>query len=224
MKGRPILIELYGQEIDLGPSPSKLCIKRWTGALSPEPETVAWIETLPRGGVFYDIGASVGTHSIRAAMRGLIVTAFEPEEESYLSLLHTVKRNSLQVLCVQKALAKVCASGILGRGRSTYTFYASTTMEGQSVDAITLDYWCKHHDYPDYIKLDVDGNEEQIIEGGEEVLAKAKSVLIEVDPVINPNIPSMMQNLGFHYDKAQVESCMIRTGKYTGTANYIFVR
>ena len=74
------------------------------------------------------------------------------------------------------------------------------------------------------MKLDVDGNEEKIILGGQKVLPLIKSALIEVDPVVSPNLVGMMRELGFRYDPAQVKACMITEGKYKGTANYIFYK
>lgn len=215
---------LYDRVIDLGSNPSKIAIQRWAGKMSPEPETVAWIESLSVGATFFDIGASVGTHAIRAAVLGLRVTAFEPHEASWQELVVTVTRNQLLITCSNYALSNTFAEGRLAPGRSKYSFYTTYVPGYQHVEAITLDWWCEQHGYPDYVKLDVDGNEPQIIEGGEVTFGQVKSALIEVDPVVNPHIPQMMKRLGFTFDQAQVDSCMIRDGKYKGTANYIFNR
>jgi FkbM family methyltransferase len=216
-------VVLYGRKIDLGPTPSKICKQRWLGEMSPEPETVAWIETMEPKAEFFDIGASIGTHSVRAALWGLWVTAFEPHNASFLELLATMERNLLPVACVNIAISDEISQGRLVPGRSKYTFHNHPHAPGQPVASATLDYICHLRDsYPKYIKIDVDGNEVQIIHGGETTLKKAKSVLIEVDPVINSEIPHLMKSLGFHYDQKQVDACMIREGKYKGTANYIF--
>lgn len=213
--------------IDLGEHPSKLALRRWRGELSPEPETVQWIESLPRnqGKRFYDIGASVGTHAIRAHYCGLSVTAFEPYEPVYNDLCAVVDRNAIPILCSQLAFSDVVTDGRMAPGRSTATFYPDR-QEGQPARSTTLGQYCFMHGPPDYIKLDVDGNEEAIVRGGETLLksGRVQSLLIEVDPVVSPNLPSMMRELGYSWDKQQVEQCMIREGKYKGTANYIFFR
>ena len=219
-------IRLYDRTIDLGPAPSKLAVKRWTGVMSPEPETVAWIESLPQKKMFFDIGASVGTHAIRASLCGLFVRAFEPLELVYDELFGTVSRNDLPILCSKLAFHSTYTHGCMTRGRSTATFEPKGFV-GQPSFSTTLDRYCSEHFYdPDYIKLDVDGNEEAIIRGGEEVLRRGnvKSMLIEVDPVVSPNLVGMMKELGYRYDQAQVDACMITVGKYAGTANYIFYK
>lgn len=219
-------VTVDGHIVDLGPNPSKLMEARWTGVLSPEPETVAWINSLTPGKGFYDIGASVGVHTIRAALRGLIVTAFEPHEPSYRDLLETVSRNRLfTTVCVPCALfdETVYDGGYLGRGRSKYTALRGRG-SGQSCTLMTLDTYVGGGAPPAYIKLDVDGNEAQIIEGGLNTLKHVESMLVEVDPVINSDIPYRLQELGFRFDPKQVESCMIREGKYKGMANYVFFK
>lgn len=225
--GEIMEISLYGRAIDLGPDPSSLAIKRWTGVLSPEPETVKWIESLPRdqGKRFFDIGASVGTHAVRAHLRGLSVTAFEPYEPVYNELVALVERNNLPILCEMNAMYSDNVIGRLRPGRSTTTFYQDLA-HGQYVGAYTLDFYSYKYDAPDYIKLDVDGNEEAIIRGAASTLQSGvvKSLLVEVDPVVSPNLVSMLLELGYSYDRSQVEACMIRVGKYKGTANYVFYR
>mgnify|MGYP005714172335 FL=1 len=49
---------------------------------------------------------------------------------------------------------------------------------------------------PDYIKIDVDGFEDKVVEGGMNVFKKAESILIEVDKK-NINYIAMIEALGF---------------------------
>lgn len=220
-----MLVQLYGRIIDLGASPSKLMMQRWTGQLSPEPETVAWLEAIPKGSVFWDIGASVGTHSIRAAVLGLQVTAFEPHAGSWADLVATVERNRLPVVVLNWAVTHTVGRGQLVRGRSKYTFALDDTGLFVGTPAVSLDSLLGASGFtpPGYVKIDVDGNEEDIIKGGERLFREyVKEALIEVDPAIHHKLIGMMQDLGFKFDPAQVSACMIRGGKYDGMANFIF--
>ncbi len=81
---------------------------------------------------------------------------------------------------------------------------------------------------PNHIKIDVDGNEAEIIYGFNATFrtAAVKSVLIEIDPQVkgHTDIPKVMKGYGFKYDPEQVEACRIKDGKYRDMANHIFYR
>ena len=42
-----------------------------------EPELLNWIDSLPQGATFYDLGASTGLYSMYASMHGLNTFSFE---------------------------------------------------------------------------------------------------------------------------------------------------
>ena len=59
--------------------PNSLSLFRAKTFSSKEPETLDWIDQIPSGSVFWDIGANVGLSSCYATMtRGCKVFAFEP--------------------------------------------------------------------------------------------------------------------------------------------------
>lgn len=221
-------VELYGKTIEVA-HPSKLAIARWSGHFSPEPETVAWIESFAPHSAFFDVGANVGTFSARAALLGHRVYSFEPCKQHYTELRRLIDRNGLLIHPANLAVSDRPGWGMMGPGRSDATFYRDR--EGQSEEdrvlATTLDNFVKMIGVsPDYIKIDVDGNELDVLRGGEAALLHAKSVLIEIDPALPDHgaIVPLMQENGFRFDPAQVEACRVQGGKYDGMANYIFTR
>lgn len=238
-----MIVEYQGYKIDLGPNPSKQCKRRWQGTMSPEPETVAWIESLPKG-VFYDIGANVGRFSIMAALLGHEVHAFEPMWLHVNELTNIRNINKLPIAICSIALADWNGQGYIGAGRSNWTIYKTTEKEFDTVVVYTLDKYISESGLlgsisnldlepkplclskPDYIKLDVDGNELQVLKGAKKALKTVKSLLVEIDPVVpgHTTIPALLRDLGFTYDYDQVEACMYKDGKYKGTANWIFRR
>ncbi|NDG49184.1 MAG: FkbM family methyltransferase [Rhodospirillales bacterium] len=60
-----------------------------------EPETVAWIESLPADAVLWDIGANIGLYALFAAKRGLRVLAFEPSAQSFAAMVRSAEANGL---------------------------------------------------------------------------------------------------------------------------------
>ena len=58
--------------------PNALC-RYWAKTFSTkEPETLEWIDKIPKEKVLWDIGTNIGLYSIYAAKKGLYVYSFEP--------------------------------------------------------------------------------------------------------------------------------------------------
>lgn len=204
---------------------------RWAGKMSPEPETLAWIAGMRDGEVFYDIGASCGRFAFEAIMRGLRVYAFDADRAMYdemrmtrdaqpmTSPAHRIKLYHL-ALFNSKEKGKVAP----GRGDRTFKAVPSGDVMAMPLDEVVV----ATSDFPTHIKIDVDGNEWDILKGGHKTLTdhRLRSVLIEVDPGIpeHSGIPAFMQGHGFRYDILQVDRNKIVGGKYDGLANYIFYR
>lgn len=222
-----MIVHLHGHKLTIE-NPSAEAIHRWQGHLSPEPETCAWIDSLPAGEVLFDIGANVGTFTARAALRGLHVYAFEPEPERYLQLCRLIEKNRLDAIAYPLALYEVSWIGGLAPGRSTHTFVTELPeWPSQGALALTLDELASRLGaLPDHIKIDVDGNEPEIIRGGLHTIHGAKTVMIEIDPGApgHDEIIPLMSQMGFTFDPAQVEACRENSGKYVGLANHLFRR
>lgn len=155
--------------------------------LKAEPETVEWIESLPRGN-FFDIGANVGSYAFVAAANGHKVYAFEPPGPTFDRLEENVNLNlPLQVFCFPV---------LLGDEEKTVRFSFSSKEPGAALHKLgwgprseamkmtRLDDFIpkKHLPWPDYIKLDVDGSELRVLIGAQEALSHTKSLQVEIDP------------------------------------------
>jgi FkbM family methyltransferase len=216
-------VKAYGRTLVFD-DPSWETVGRWGGTLSPEPETVAWIESMQPGAVLFDVGANVGRFSMLAACRGVKVCAFEPEAARYAELCRAVARNGLDIEAYCVAVSWGFRVGRLGPGRSSHTF---GPVGAQAALSVSLDFLAETIGvYPDYVKIDVDGNEPDILDGAPMVLAKAKSVLVEIDPGAERHgaIVPLMQLLNYVFDPIQVSACTVPNGAFAGMANYIFKR
>src|SRR3972149_9213472 len=74
-------------------------------ACNKEPWTVAFIENIPPGAVFWDIGANTGAYSLIAAHRNLTTIAIEPGCNNYAALCRNLAMNNLLEACVVLCLA-----------------------------------------------------------------------------------------------------------------------
>ena len=180
-------------------SPNRINKFRIETFSSKEPETLKWIEKFSGNSVLWDIGANVGLYSCYAAkLKNINVYAFEPSVFNLEILTKNIFLNQLSnnVTIVPFPLTD----------KLKETEFKMTSVDwGASATAFGQDY--KHDGsklkmkfnykmlglsmndcvnvlkmkQPDYIKIDVDGIEHLILEGGNQILKKTKSILVEVD-------------------------------------------
>jgi FkbM family methyltransferase len=185
-----------------------------------EPETIDWIDGFEVPCTFWDIGANVGSYALYAALRpGVSTLAFEPSPASYAALCRNVEANRtgdrVQALCV--ALSSQTRLGSLNMsatnpGNSFNSFESTEDCFGrplaisfkQSTIGFSIDEFRRLFDLapPSYLKIDVDGVEEQILDGAAETLPDPalRSVLIELEDTHtarNARIVERLERAGF---------------------------
>jgi FkbM family methyltransferase len=164
-----------------------------------EPETLEWIDAIPQSSVVWDIGANIGLYSCYAAKAlGCRVFAFEPSVFNLEALARNVFLNRLtsQVTIIPLPLSDSLslntfnmsstdwggALSSFGRafghdGNELIKVFEYSTIGISMMDAVSL----LKIPQPDYIKMDVDGIEHLILQGGALVLQKVHGVLIEIN-------------------------------------------
>lgn len=164
-----------------------------------EPETLEWIESIPKKSVFWDIGANVGLYSCYAAKRkGCTVYAFEPSVFNLELLARNIYNNGLvkRITLISLPLSDSLRKSSLNMsstdwGGALSTFDQSYGHDGQQLHTVfkfntvgmSMDEIVKllQLPMPDYIKIDVDGIEHLILQGGNKVLKQVKGILVEVN-------------------------------------------
>lgn len=167
-----------------------------------EPETIEWINTFFKDGeTFYDIGANVGVYTLYSAHKypRMQIYGFEPYLKNYERLCDNIQLNGVTNVtplymglsdstCIEKFFIKDERIGASGN-----QIYENIDDDGNhfaplkeySVMTFSLDRFIKEFskNYPDHIKVDVDGAEDRIIEGMKQTLHQStlKSLLIEVN-------------------------------------------
>jgi FkbM family methyltransferase len=180
-------------------TPNELC--RWRAATfsAKEPETIAWIDSIPRESTLWDIGANVGLFSVYAAKRGVArVVAIEPSIFNLPELARNIEINGLHesIRVVPLPLFAVSGPGMLHMSTTAIGGALSTFQERFGFDGKPLD--CKFSyptvgvsaddlveklgvPRPDYLKIDVDGIEHLVLAGASRLLSAVRGVLIEVN-------------------------------------------
>lgn len=166
-----------------------------------EPETVEWLKTLSPG-VFIDIGSNVGAYSLVAAHLGHTVWAVEPHPATYEHLRKNVKLNGLDIVTLSDLLSDhdgetTIEWSSLDAGSALHQMGQG----GQTWHCSTLDSLCERYLIkPDYLKVDTDGSEYEVLVGGRRILEGVRSLQVELDASI-PNhdvrIGGLLGDLGF---------------------------
>lgn len=204
-----------------------------------EPETIEWIEHFETPCTYWDVGANVGEFALCAALRpGVAVLAFEPSAASYAALCRNIEVNrcSAKVEAFCLALSGRTQLGSLNLsdsevGGAFNSFESEEDCFGRPLDiafrqsmiGFTIDDFRRQFDVPppNYLKIDVDGTEEQILDGALATLSEPalRSVLIEIEEADTPRNARIIERL--------TRAGFVQTGRgagQRGATNGIFVR
>ncbi len=224
--------------------PNDICRFRINTFSTKEPETLEWIDGVPRGSVLWDIGANVGLYTCYAAKaRGCRVFSFEPSVFNLEILARNIFLNGLsgQATIIPISLSDTLAFSTLNMGSTEWGGAMSTFDKDYGHDGQTLD---KTFEFPtmgismmdavellkipkpDYIKMDVDGIEHLILKGGATVLRDIQGMLIEINEEFEKQSEDSTRYLvdaGLVL-KERRQSDMLKSGPYQHIYNQIWHR
>ncbi len=185
-----------------------------------EPETLDWIDRqMKNGSTFFDIGANVGEFSLYAALRhpGLRVVAFEPEYANAHLLKDNLLANGVQDRVTVYSIALGDRTGLSFLHIQDATPGAALHTESsaaldvtrtrkpviwrEGVYAMTLDAFCQETGLsPQWVKMDVDGTEMEILKGATRTLRSPAldSLVVEMfgGPHIHEACARLLQGAG----------------------------
>jgi FkbM family methyltransferase len=162
--------------------------------------------------VIFDVGANVGLTTLPFAkhVSDGIVHAFEPDSENFEQLSKNVEINSFQNVSLHKIALQesekqissilymrraVDGDKLINRGLSTLEKFEIHNKDTEIVNTTTVDKFVKDNCIAklDLIKIDVEGSESRVIEGGKDTIEKFHPIIIYeystiIDALINsPN-------------------------------------
>lgn len=205
---------------------------------SEEEGLIRWIDSFNEQDVFYDIGANVGNYSLYAAKTKKIpVYAFEPEINNLQLLYANIHKNSLGQFCIPVPLAcdhetkikpfyirEFTKGGAINSvGRESIFLETKDQLFVQKTLCMPIDDMIKifNMQKPTKVKIDVDTNELNIVEGMKKILPYIKEIYIELYSPFpeHAEVINILKNEGF-----KVESIISAKApeKYKEEANYLF--
>jgi FkbM family methyltransferase len=172
-----------------------------TGHFYEEEELAIIAKYFPKGGVFVDVGANVGNHSLYVGLflAARKIIAFEPLEEASRILRCNVALNSLTDIMVHHQVGLAAAAGTatiaeahdcnLGGTRLASGEGALTLLVGDSVLA---------GEQVDFIKIDTEGMELGVLEGLRETIRRCRPALfVEVEDANEAAFLTFLEQVGY---------------------------
>lgn len=144
------------------------------------------IDSMVRAGdICYDLGASIGYMTLLMARKAKHVYAFEPAPHAIAEMRRHIAANGMQNVTVVPSPVSDAVRAV--RFCLTDVAYGSSINETEtrwpvlSLETTTLDLFVRDHPVPDFLKMDVEGEEGAVLDGAHELLAHRKtSICCEV--------------------------------------------
>ena len=191
--------------------PSRQTLRRVETFYTKEPETLDWINNFQLDSsdkiILWDIGANIGLYSIYAAIKfnDIKIISFEPSTSNTRTLSRNISINNLDkkisifplALSDKDNVVSSFNETLFSEGGSNSQFDSNIDSSGEiirenqiknkynlygtSIDNLILN---KVLEVPNYIKIDVDGIENIILKGAENLLKNRnlKEISIEMNP------------------------------------------
>ena len=166
-----------------------------------ETEVLDFIDQIPAGEVFYDLGACEGRFALYAALRQVQCFAFEPESLNFQAMQENNELNGERAKTFltpyqyavgdrsYQTTLKIGQPWAGGHHKVIATAPSRVDLnfdfsQSQAVEVVALDEFIAAHQLPlpDYLKVDVDGSELPFVAGAQHTLGHAnlKAVIFEL--------------------------------------------
>ena len=170
---------------------------RVKGIFEKEPITINWINKFKKNNIFWDIGANIGIYTIYAVIKSKVkVYAFEPMPLNYKNLCLNISLNKL--------IDKITPFCLVLNDKNIFSYlyirwleegFAGTSfnkpLEISNTKGLKIKQFSTNIDTlvyklgvpcPNYLKIDVDGNDFLVLKGAKKVIKdpKLKSICFEL--------------------------------------------
>ena len=230
-------------------------VSKWRvkSLFTKEPETIEWIDNFKnlnnRPIIFWDIGSNIGLYSIYAACthKNIKIYSFEPSTSNLRLLSRNISINGLseKIFIAQFPLSKKnfqfseMNEQEFKEGWSMNTYGKAKDFEGKefkptqkyNIFGLSIDYLIENNilEVPNYIKIDVDGIEDEILAGGIKSLGheNLKGISIELNENYKSqfeNVLSIMEKVKLKFKHKKHAKIYDSDKKFSNMYNFVFER
>lgn len=230
-------------------------VSKWrvNSLFTKEPETIEWIDNFKnlnnRPIIFWDIGSNIGLYSIYAACthKNIKIYSFEPSTSNLRLLSRNISINGLseKIFIAQFPLSKKnfqfseMNEQEFKEGWSMNTYGKAKDFEGKefkpnqkyNIFGLSIDYLIENNilEVPNYIKIDVDGIEDEILAGGIKSLGheNLKGISIELNENYKSqfeNVLSIMEKVKLKFKHKKHAKIYDSDKKFSNMYNFVFER
>lgn len=146
--------------------------------------------------VVFDIGASYGSYTFAAASAGGTVYAFEPETNVLLDLINNIQINQWEAPIFPFGIGFWDHEGIINM--KDYAPHWPPQSISSNYIMTTIDKFVQEKEIHklDWIKIDVEGAEENVVKGGLKTIQKFKpQMIIECHIFLDANLKDKIKNM-----------------------------
>lgn len=229
--------------------PNPTTLQRVETFFTKEPETLEWIDAFNEKDkiVFWDVGSNIGLYSIYAALKysNIEVVSFEPSTNNLRILSRNISINKLEekIKINQLPLTKdknqylMFEESEFIEGWSMNSFGEGIDFEGKSMHpnnrykifGTNINYLIDNNilSIPNYVKIDVDGIEDLILEGANKYLRNPviRSISIELNENFKKqceNVFKIMDQNNFVFKHKKHSKIFDNSKKFSNSFNYVY--
>jgi FkbM family methyltransferase len=187
---RPYQITKYLEDERLELWIDSLVSKKWYDRQHDWVE-LKWLKefAIKQGDLVADVGAHTGLTSLlfsRWAGKTGRVIAFEASPKNHAALVRNIQLNQAQnIEAVHAAVSSERGAVTISTHPNASVLSDKTRGATQTVPSTSLDsFFSSHGRYPTFLKIDVEGHEEEVLLGAKEVLRRNPSIDIEIHCVL----------------------------------------
>lgn len=174
---------------------------------------------IKNGDVVIDIGASYGSYSLSACAMGATVYCFEPEKTVFVDLVNNVIINGWETKCFPSNIGLWSYKTSVDMKQYAPHWPQATITSLYNVETIDNIVEDNRLDKLNWMKIDVEGAEVHVVQGGLKAIQKFKpNLIIECHTFLNAKLKDSVKELlssvcNYEYEEIDRDPCIMLLAK-----------